>query len=53
MLRELEGPLKGLYPEWLGQDLADVMKKAGEFFLSIGGFPLPNLPAIREPFMSK
>ncbi|OQD85588.1 hypothetical protein PENSOL_c097G08288 [Penicillium solitum] len=53
ILRELEGPLKGLYPEWLGQDLADVMKKAGEFFLSIGGFPLPNLPAIREPVTSK
>lgn len=43
MMREIEGPLKGLTREWVGDDVADLMAKGGELFERLGGYPLPGV----------
>lgn len=32
-----------LIVEWLGEDVQELMQKAGELFAEMGGYPLPKL----------
>ncbi|KAJ5457724.1 Short-chain dehydrogenase/reductase SDR [Penicillium sp. IBT 31633x] len=41
-LRELEEVREKLLPRWLGKDLAEFMRQAMRFFVSIGGYVLPR-----------
>lgn len=40
--RELEGTRLGLLSSWVGEDVAQYMGKAGEFFNNLGGYILPG-----------
>jgi hypothetical protein len=44
----MEFAQKALLGQWLGDDVAHLMASAGSFFESIGGYPLPNLEAMRS-----
>lgn len=41
-MREIEAQRKALIPQWLGQDIADIMVNGGKFFEDIGGYTLPK-----------
>lgn len=38
----MESSRTGLLPTWLGEDVADFMGRAMQFFVSIGGYVLPK-----------
>lgn len=40
-MTELEDFYDAMVPQWLGEDLADTMKGAGQFIQDIGGYRLP------------
>ncbi|POR34908.1 Uncharacterized protein TPAR_04905 [Tolypocladium paradoxum] len=48
IVREMEASRKQLVPQWLGEDAADLMAKAGQLFVDIGGYPYPKLAAMSE-----
>lgn len=41
-LRQMESTRARLLPGWLGQDVADFMSRAMQFFVEIGGYVLPR-----------
>lgn len=48
IIREMEFTQKALLGQWLGDDVVHLMASAGSLFESIGGYPLPNLEAMRS-----
>lgn len=42
----MEAPRKALIPQWLGTEAAELMGKAGQLFVDIGGYPYPKLAAM-------
>ncbi|KAL1600736.1 hypothetical protein SLS60_007124 [Paraconiothyrium brasiliense] len=41
-IKEIETPRTAMMEEWLGEDIAEVMVKGGQFFDDIGGYPMPK-----------
>ncbi|KAF2824723.1 NAD(P)-binding protein [Ophiobolus disseminans] len=41
-VKEIETARTALIPEWLGEDITDVMAKGGKFFDDMGGYTLPK-----------
>lgn len=40
--REIEAPIKSTLANWAGEDVAELFRRAGAFFQSVGGYPLPT-----------
>ncbi|OAG06347.1 NAD(P)-binding protein [Paraphaeosphaeria sporulosa] len=41
-IKEIEIARTALTKQWLGEDIADVMAKGGQFFDDMGGYPMPK-----------
>jgi hypothetical protein len=46
IIREMEHTRKSTLNDWLGEDAAQLMGAASNFFAEMGGYPLPNLKAM-------
>lgn len=46
ILRELEHTRTALLPEWLSEDLVQLMSKMGSTLVEMGGLPLPTFPPL-------
>lgn len=41
----MEESRQALVPDWLGEDVSEMMSKIGTLLVEMGGYPLPKLPS--------